>query len=244
MSDIAIQAAELLRRAETGDKLDRLPDGLVPTDEAQAYAIQDAVLGDLPVAAWKVAAIRAPGPLQTSPLSDDMVIEGSLPPHLRAPEIEVEIAIRIDTDLPPREGDYDEAEVLAALGPAYAAIEVIESRFVSRKEAEKVSVLADRASSGGVVIGSGVSDWLDLDFTALNVSLVGDGPIATASGNATVQQTVQALVWLANHASRRGIGLRAGQFVITGSRIGPMPVAPGQRLVAAIERIGEVTLAV
>lgn len=243
MSDIA-KAADLLRRAETEAKLDQLPAGLIPQDEAAAYAIQDAVLDGRPIAAWKVAAIRAPGPLQTSPLSDDMVIEGSLPAHLRAPEIEVEIAIRIVADLPAREGDYSEAEVLAALGPAHAAIEVLESRFNDRKAVDKFSALADRVASGGVVIGSGVADWRGLDFTALTVSLVGEGPIATASGNATVAQTVQALVWLANHASDRGVGLRAGQFVITGSRIGPMPVASGQRLVAAIEGIGEVTLAV
>lgn len=244
MDDIAIRAAELLRNAETGDKLDLLPPDLAPQDEAAAYAVQDAVLGDARIAAWKIGAMRAPAPLQTSPLAAGMRIEGELPPHLRAPEIEVEIAIRIDADLPPQDAEYGPEEVLAALGPAYAAFEIVESRFVSRARVAPFSTLADRQSSGAFAIGSGIDDWQGLDFTALKVTLEGDGPIAEAAGNASVEQTVQGLVWLANHASRRGHGLVAGQFVITGARIGPIVVPRGQTLTARIEAIGEVTLAI
>lgn len=236
--------ADLLRGAETGPKLDRLPDDLVPVDEAAAYAIQDAVLGGAAVAAWKIAAVRLPAPLVTAPLPQSFIVDGSLPAHIRAPEIEVEIAIRIDADLPPKAEAYTQDEVLAALGPAHAAFEILESRFAARKGVPELVALADRASSGAVVIGSGTRDWRGLDFTALTVSLVGDGPIEQTRGNATVQQTIEGLVWLANHASRRGMGLMAGQFVITGARIGPIVVPRGQRLVAAIEGIGEVTVAI
>lgn len=239
----ATKAAELLRGAETGAKLDALPEGLAPTTEAEAYAIQDAVLGDAEVAAWKLAAIKPVAELQASPIPRDMIYD-ALPAHILTPEIEVEIAIRIDADLPPRASDYARTEVLAALGPAHAAFEVICSRFADRKGAAKLSALADRASGAGIAIGSGIADWQSLDFTALDVSLEGRGMNVHTAGFATVAQTVDALVWLANHASRRGMGLRAGQFVITGARIGPLAVPPGQVLTARIERIGDVMLSI
>ncbi|MCJ8141088.1 2-keto-4-pentenoate hydratase [Falsirhodobacter halotolerans] len=237
-------AARLLRDAEHGSKLAHLPEGVAPTDEAAAYAVQDAVLAGQRVAAWKVAAIRSPEPLQTAPLTRDMMIESTLPSHIREPEIEVEIAIALVSDLPPREADYTREEVIEALGKAHAAIEIVESRFAVRKEAAPLSALADKSSSAGVVIGSGTDAWRDLDFTTLNVTLTGAEPIAEAKGNATQEQTINSLIWLANHASRRGLGLMAGQYVITGARIGPMVVKSGQRLMAGVEGIGEVTLAV
>ncbi len=236
--DRITQAAALL---QGGTYPAALPADIAPRDEDEAYAIQDAILGDAPVAAWKLAAVRLPAPLNTAPLSQDMMGESAVT-GLRAPEVEVEIAIRIDADLPPRNADYTRAEVLAALGTAHAAFEVLESRFAERKAVDALSALADRASSGAVVIGSGIADWQGLDFTVLEVSLAGDGPIATARGNATLDQTVEALVWLANHASARGMGLRAGQFVITGSRIGPIAVPRGQRLRGVVEGIGEVAM--
>lgn len=46
----------------------------------------------------------------------------------------------------------------------------------------------------------------------------------TKSGGASVAQVADALLWLANSASAQGCGLRAGAFVITGSRVGPLAI--------------------
>lgn len=243
MPDQITLAAQALRDATTGARLVDLPADLVPQTESAAYDVQEAVIGATPIAGWKVAAIAVPNPLTAGALSQDLLLEGTIPAHLKAPEIEVEIAIRIARDLLPRATDYTADEVLAALGSAHAAIEIVESRFVNRKAVSPLSALADSLSSSGFVIGSGVDDWHDLDFTALKVTLSGNAVIAEVQGNATVDQTIKALTWLANHASRRGCGLKAGQFVITGARIGPIFVDP-QELTATIERVGEVRITV
>ena len=52
-----------------------------------------------------------------------------------------------------------------------------------------------------------------------------------------------ALTWLANHLSKRGIGLKAGDIVTTGTCITPLPIAPGDRIIAAFVGLGQVTVA-
>ncbi|WP_045392366.1 2-keto-4-pentenoate hydratase [Falsirhodobacter sp. alg1] len=235
------QVAQLLKDAYTGPKITVLPADLVPQTEDDAYAIQAAVLGDQPIAGWKVAAIAVPNPLVAAPLTD-AIPEGPLPAEIRDPEIEVEIAIMIAADLPPRQEPYTAADVQPALGGACAAFEVVESRFAVRTDASPLEALADRNCNGTVILGSGIDDWQNLDLTKLEVSLTGTVEIARTSGNATQEQTMTALVWLANHASKQGVGLRKGQFVITGARIGPIVVDRGQDLVAEIEHIGTVKL--
>lgn len=243
-NDQTARAAALLSQAEHGEPLAHLPPDLAPSDESEAYAIQEAVLGSDAIAGWKVAAIQVPRPLTYAMISQTRLLGVQIPPHVMRPEIEVEIALRIARDLPPRAKPYDEAEVNAALGSAHAAIEVISSRFIDRKAVNPLSALADALSCSGMAIGSGTPDWRGLDFTALALSLDGAQPLAKASGNATVAQTLTALTALANHAARRGLGLKAGQFVITGARIGPLPVAMGQDLTAIVQGIGQVTLRV
>jgi 2-keto-4-pentenoate hydratase len=52
-----------------------------------------------------------------------------------------------------------------------------------------------------------------------------------------------ALTWLANHLSKRGIGLKAGDIVTTGTCITPLPIAPGDRVIAEFLGLGQVTVA-
>ncbi|NBZ86312.1 hypothetical protein [Stagnihabitans tardus] len=235
-------AARLLAQAERGPWLADLPEALAPLTEAEAYAIQMAGVGQ--IAGWKTGAVPGPRPPTHGAIGAARVLTGALPAHLAPAEVEVEIALILARDLPARAAPYDEAEVLAALGPAHAALELVRSRFVNRKAVSGLTALADGLSCGGVVIGSGTEAWRDLAFEELSVTLAGQAPLAEVRGPATRQQTVTALTVLANHAARLGVGMRAGQFVITGARIGPLVLEPGQELVATVENIGEVRLAI
>lgn len=235
-----LAAAAALRSARRGSKIAELPPEIAPTSMEEAYQIQDLVLGDEAVAGWKVGATAAPGTWTCAPmpassrLADGAVFE----PGNHRLEVEVEIAIRIAADLPPG-SVYSRSDVLAAVGGAHAAFEIIESRFVDRKKVAPLSTLADAQSSLAFAIGSGVEDWQDIDLTALDVVLSADGQeLARTRGGANVVQTIDALTWLANHASGRGRGLKAGQFVITGARIGPVIVPSAQRIVAEVPPLG------
>ncbi len=240
------RAAAFLRQARQGTRPADLPADLIPATPAESYRLQDLVIGDEGIAGWKILATASDGAFTCAALPRPSLIgpADSLPLGDRLPEIEVEIAIRIARDLPPRAEPYTAEEVDAALGTAHAALEVIESRFLNRKAAHPLSALADVQSSRAFVIGSGTADWRGLDLPALPLLLTQDGSeLARGQGGASVAQIIAALVWLANHAAARGTGLHAGQHVITGARIGPLVIPPGQRLEATVPQVATVSLA-
>ena len=240
-----IAAAGLLRDAYSGLRPGDIPPDLRPTSPAEAYRIQDLVIGRSGIAGWKVGATAASGNRTCAALAtQSRLADGAvLRRGDRRPDLEVEVAIRIATDLPPRSASYGRNEVLAALTGAHAAFEIVESRFRDRKRASPLSTLADAQSCRAFVIGSGIEDWQRLNLASLEVTLFSDDVEMVRTHNgASVADTIDALVWLANHAAGRGVGLTAGQFVITGARIGPVEVPAASRISAQVAVIGEVSL--
>lgn len=241
--DRIAMAAAALTAAEREGPIAALPEGAVPADEAAAYAVQDAVLGDDALSGWKATPTA---PHIGAPIgAGRLLADGAALPPMIAPEVEVEIAVIIARDLPPRTAPYTRDEVLAALGGIRAAFEIIRSRYADRRAMPKLATLADAMSHGafglGTGKGAGAADWIGLDLGRMPAVLWrGGAEIARATTGPTTDETVSELVWLANHASERGRGLRAGQAVITGARVGPMPLPGPGRYVALIEGLGEV----
>ncbi len=239
-------AARFLRSAAEGPPPADLPVEIAPQSVAEAYAIQHLTIGADGVAGWKVGATSAPGAYSCAALSSGRLLAdgGILQRGNRLPEVEVEIAIRIARDLLPG-GARAREEVLAALGSAHAAFEIVESRFLDRKKAAPLSTLADAQSCRAFVIAEqGVEGWQDRDLAGVEAVLSVDGAeLARKTGSASASQIVEAIHWLAGHADRFG-GLRAGQVVITGARIGPLPIGSASNLRAEITGIGAVGLTV
>lgn len=223
-----------------------LPQDIRPQTAQEAYAVQDGVLGEMPVAGWKILATAAPETFSCAAIGAAHVIEdGGLRPvpdaHM---EIEVEVAIRIARDLPSSDAPFDAATVAAALGTAHAAFELVETRFARRTEIAKLTSLSDAQSNFAIAVGPGIAQWRGLDLAGLEITLDLEGAeVARAHQGASAEQIVTALTWLANHAATRSSGgLKAGQFVITGARIGPMPMPGPGRMEARVEAIGAVAL--
>jgi 2-keto-4-pentenoate hydratase len=92
------------------------------------------------------------------------------------------------------------------------------------------------------VLGPGRTDGLSLEFATVAMRLRIDGAqVADTAGGATTEAVLGALVWLANHAAARNGGLKAGQIVITGARLGPVPIT-GSTAEAEVEGLGTVSL--
>jgi 2-keto-4-pentenoate hydratase len=68
-----------------------------------------------------------------------------------------------------------------------------------------------------------------------------DGTVAgEGTGERVLGDPLNALVWIANHQSRAGRGLRAGEIISTGTCTGLAPVKPGQRASADFGDLGAV----
>ncbi|KMO17815.1 2-keto-4-pentenoate hydratase [Methylobacterium platani] len=246
--DIDAAVAALLDARRTGTRLDVLPEGARPGSEAQAYAVQDAVVRALgPVAGWKVGAPSATATPARAALNADTIFETETLPaslfHLIGAE--AEIAYRFGRDLPPEAGPYDRDAVLAAVETLHPAIEIADTRFTVFGAVDPHSQRADQQNHGVLVLGPGLRDWRHLDPVTQAVRLAIDGTVLheKVGGNSAVDP-VRLLVWLANEGARSLGGLKAGQVVTTGSCTGTDFVTAPTRIAAEFPGLGSVALAI
>ena len=102
--------------------------------------------------------------------------------------------------------------------------------------------LADFQNSGGLVTGSGNKDWQKIDYAQQEVEFMIGSKMRKAKGVHSFGNPFRLLPWLANHCSRRGIGLRAGDIVTTGAWTGLEIAAAGDTVSARFPGIGEATV--
>ncbi|MEJ1159431.1 2-keto-4-pentenoate hydratase [Prosthecomicrobium sp. N25] len=244
MSRTATRAADLLRSARQGTAIADLPEDLKPSTAAEAYAIQDATVARAGVGGWKVAPVPD---YYGAPIDRDRFHpDGTVYPvgALRDPEVEIEIALVLGADLPPIGRPYRVEEVRAAVASVHAAVEMVGSAFADRRSVAMLTALADQQSNATVLLGTGTPAGLALDFASVPVRVVVNGAtIHDGPSGRSTAATLDALAWLATHAADRRGGLKAGDVVITGARVGPFPAKPGDRVEARFEGIGAVAVA-
>lgn len=237
----------LLARRDPKERLDRLPEGFAPADEAAAYELQRRVMSALgEIGGWKVGAAGPDAPPVCGPMPLDGITENGAALPAVAPGvpllIEAEVAFRMKDNLPPRTEPYSREEVVAAIGAAHPAIEWLQSRFLDPDAVDPLSNLADTQMHGGFVYGPGVEGWQGLAFADLGVTqTIGDAEPLSRVGN-PAGDMLRLVVWLANVGAIWAGGLRAGEFVTCGSWTGKTLVPFGQRAVVRFAELGEVAL--
>jgi 2-keto-4-pentenoate hydratase len=251
------QAADFLWRTRIEQRrIEALPDHLRPRSLSEGYAIQEAMVDSAtqPVSGWKIAATSKAGQAHigvTEPLAGRLFKNFILADGARLPAaplhmkvMEAEFAFRMARDLPPRSAAYEQADVCDAVTALHLAIEVPDARFERFAEIGPAQIVADDAFASWFLLGAQVHDWRRLDLPTQRVRAVNNGTVAAegAGANALGDPRV-ALTWLANHLSKRGIGLKAGDIVTTGTCITPLPIASGDRVIAAFDGLGQVTVA-
>ncbi|MEH6823806.1 MAG: fumarylacetoacetate hydrolase family protein [Motiliproteus sp.] len=245
-------AAELLCSAHAKhDQL--LPadllDQFTPASFDEAYAIQDAVAQKRWIEqggrtdTWKTGAPSNDAVPYAAPIPPDVI--HTSPSKLPASGfhiigIESELAYRFGRDLPPKGSPYSVEEIMDAVEGVYVAIEVVDTRLKEWQQAGALWQLADNQITGGLVVGSGRSDWRSVDPLQQSVELLVDGvPKVVAQGSHPLKDPRPLVYWIANHCTERNGGIRAGDLVTTGSWSGLVFVEPGARVIARFPGIGE-----
>ena len=175
-------------------------------------------------------------------LLDDMVHTESNPIDISRycyPRIEVEIGYVLGAALP-GEG-CTEDDVLAATEYVVPSLELIDSRIRDWRIG-LADTIADNASAGMFVLGGGTSP-ARFDFEGCGMVLEKNGvEVGRGKGAASMGSPRVAMAWLANTLGARGLPLRAGEIVLSGS-LGPLvPVVAGDRLRVSIEGLGAATV--
>jgi len=225
-----------------------------PRDLASAHRIADLHATQLGwgIAGWKVGCtsdeamqiLNSPGPFAGRVFERSVLRSGKLDHRaMVAPGVECEFAFLLGDDLPPTNHQYTFDELRSATIAVAPAIELVDSRFEEWTEVGYLSLIADSGANGGAIIGEPVPIDACPPLASVRVQCeIDDALVAEGDGTKILGDPWQALEWLANHLSARGIGLHAGQFVLSGTCTGIAPLAPGASAVATFSDLGQVAV--
>ncbi|MDM0021498.1 2-oxopent-4-enoate hydratase [Variovorax saccharolyticus] len=155
---------------------------------------------------------------------------------LIAPKAEAEVAFLLKRDL---EGPgVTAADVLRATECVMPCFEIVDSRIKDWKIRIQDTV-ADNASCGVLTLGGQRRSPRDLDLALAGMVLEKNGEVISTSTGASVQGSpVNAVAWLANTLGRLGIGLKAGEIILSGSQSPLVPVKAGDSLHCSVGGLG------
>jgi 2-keto-4-pentenoate hydratase len=265
MSDdnrIAQAARFLLEEHRTHKPFGPIPAPCAARSVDEAYAVQEAFHALLapthgPIAGYKIAL--------TTPVMQRMVgfhepVSGAIlaqtiqqsPCTIRSTNygrlgVECEIAVRLEADLPVTQVPYSRDQIAAAIGAVMAAFELIDDRHADYAQfaPQILSIIADNAWNGGIVLGPPATDWRTVDLAAAYGAMaINDAVVGEGYGRDVMGHPLDALVWLANGLAQRGKRLSRGMVVMTGSIVATKFVHPGDTVHFRIDGLGEAHLSV
>ncbi len=243
-----LEAANLLLNARrTHTPIADLPPALQPAsleEVARIHSFLAEAYGE--IGGWKIGAPSADATPFFAPMPRAwMAASGAVlyGPAYRYRTLEAEIAFLLGSDLPPRAQPYARDEVLAAIASCHPAIEELESGLIDPKAANNLSAFADLQTHGAFIHGPACPDWRSIDFSKESVMLTVNGVLQVErTGSNTSGDLLRLLPYLANEGAARTGGLRAGQWITTGSWTGNTYSPPNSTAEARFAHAGAVTL--
>lgn len=155
-----------------------------------------------------------------------------------APRAEGELAFVLKRDL--AGPGVSNRDVLAATECVLPCFEIVDSRIRDWKIRIQDTV-ADNASSAAFVLGHAAIDPYKVDFVTCGMVVEKNGGIVgTGAGAAALGSPVTAVTWLANTLGRLGLGLKAGEVILSGALSALVPVQAGDEMRVRIGGVGSV----
>lgn len=158
--------------------------------------------------------------------------------ELLQPKVEPEVAFLLKKDL--TGPGVSLSDVLRATDAVVPALEIVDSRIRDWKIKIQDTV-ADNASSARFVLGGHLTRVAGLDLSLVGLVFKRNGEIlGTAAGAAVAGHPAAAVAWLANKLADFGIGLKAGEVILSGAFLAAVTPAPGDFFEACFDRLGTV----
>ncbi len=169
-------------------------------------AMQQMVGIDQPVAGAFFA-----GDVHTSPASIDLA-------DFRRLGIEFELALELSEPVTSGDGPFTAESVRPLIASVRPAFELIEDKDADYSDLDVLTLVADNAWCGGVVLGEEIAGWRELDLGDI-ASVVHQDGVEPEAANTGAADPLGSFAWVLNHFSTRGETLQKGEHIITGSAV-------------------------
>jgi 2-keto-4-pentenoate hydratase len=130
--------------------------------------------------------------------------------------LEFEIAVRLKSDVPVTGTPFTAEAIAPHIDGVCAAIEVVDDRSADYAGLDVLSLVADNSWNAGIVLSEFVAKWPDLADVPGRATkdrvAIGEG-----HGRDILGHPFNSVAWLATQLASRGVGLKAGQVVMTGA---------------------------
>lgn len=130
--------------------------------------------------------------------------------------LEFEIAVRIKSDVPLTGSPFTRETIGPYIDGVCAAIELVDDRSADYTNLDMLSLVADNSWNAGIVLPEFATTWPELE-NVLGRATKDGAAIGEGHGRDILGHPFNSVAWLATHLASRGIGLKAGQIVTTGS---------------------------
>ncbi len=229
------------------------PSETTPLSVAQAYAVQDRLREALVargerVVGWKAGftnkALQAAFAVD-EPVCGFLLASGVFPSRAEVPfarfvglVVEAEVAFVMKQDL--AGPGVTPARALLAVAGALPALELVDFRYSGKPTG--ADVIADGVYANAIVVGAPLTDVASLDLALEGLVYELNGTVAATNTGAEVMGSpLNSLAWIANHLGARGLGLRVGDLVMSGSISQLLRPKAGDTVRAAFTRLGSVS---
>jgi 2-keto-4-pentenoate hydratase len=128
--------------------------------------------------------------------------------------LEFEIAVRFRSDVPA--GPCTAETIAPHIGGVCAAIELVDDRSADYSSLDVRSLVADNSWNAGIVLSEFLTKWPDL-AGALGRATKDGAAVGEGYGRDILGHPFNSAAWLATQLDARGVSLKAGQVVMTGS---------------------------
>lgn len=244
MSAFKQAAQELLNRRQAGVKAPRLEESIRPTSLDDAFAIQAEMAELETVGGWKCLEPLEEGKIIVAPIfnvqKDSAVVE--LFEDKEVARVEPEICFVLGKDLPAKESDYTEEEIIDAIGSAHMALELMQSRYADDAGQTFAESLADCMLNQGVYVGPEIDKATAIAAHKVQLKVTQCDDVRELDGKHPNARAIDGVIFMVNYMGKRGTGFKAGEAIITGSFKGIVPMAFDVETTIAYEGIGEYTV--
>ena len=130
--------------------------------------------------------------------------------------LEFEIAVRLKSDVPVTAGPCTAEMVAPHIGGVCAAIEIVDDRSADYASLDVLSLVADNSWNAGIVLSEFAAQWPGLE-PVVGRATKDQAAIGEGHGRDILGHPFNSVAWLATQLNSRGVGLKAGQIVMTGA---------------------------